>query len=144
MWADPGVTRFISGRAFSREEVWARLLRYAGHWLWFDYGFWAMEEKDTGTFVGELGFAEFQRELEPPLDCPECGWVLAPRFHGQGYAAEALNAALAWADLRFPATTCMIDPENAASLRLAGKAGYRECVRVVYKGHATVIFQRRS
>lgn len=32
MWADPEVTRYISGRPFSAEEIWARLLRYVGHW----------------------------------------------------------------------------------------------------------------
>ena len=30
MWAEPQVVRFIGGKVFSREEIWARLLRYAG------------------------------------------------------------------------------------------------------------------
>jgi len=143
MWADPAVTRYISGRAFNREEVWARLLRYAGHWLWMEYGFWAIEDKATGGFAGELGFAEFERQMQPKLDMPEAGWVLAKAFHGRGYGAEALEAVLQWADPRMPATTCLIHPDNRASLRLAAKCGYREQSQTVYKGQETVILQRR-
>jgi RimJ/RimL family protein N-acetyltransferase len=32
LWSDPDVTRYIGGRPFTEEEVWSRLLRYAGHW----------------------------------------------------------------------------------------------------------------
>ena len=142
MWADPVVTRFTSGRAFNREEVWARLLRYAGHWLWLDYGFWAMQDKATGAFAGELGFAEVERDMNPKFDVPEAGWVLAPQFHGRGYGSEALAAVLAWADARMPATTCMIHPENAPSLRLAAKFGYREQGRTLYKAQTTVVLRR--
>jgi RimJ/RimL family protein N-acetyltransferase len=143
MWADPAITRFISGRAFSREEVWARLLRYAGHWLWMDYGFWALEDKATGAFAGELGLAEFEREMDPKLDTPEAGWVLAKQFHGRGYGSEALGAVLAWADVRTPATTCLIHPENRASLRLAEKYGYQAVRQTVYKEQPTVILRRQ-
>jgi len=142
LWADPVVTRFISGRAFTREEVWARLLRYAGHWQWLEYGFWAIEEKTSGDFVGELGFAEFERELEPRLNAPESGWVLSPRFHGQGLGREALLAVLAWGDARFPATACLIHPENHASLRLARACGYAESAQTTYKGQPSVILRR--
>jgi RimJ/RimL family protein N-acetyltransferase len=34
LWGDPEVTRSIGGSPPTREEVWARLLRYAGHWAW--------------------------------------------------------------------------------------------------------------
>ena len=142
MWVDPVVTRYTSGRAFSREETWARLLRYAGHWQWMEYGFWAIEEKASGEFAGELGFAEFHRELDPPLIVPEAGWVLDPRFHGRGYAHEALTAALAWADARFPTTTCLIHPDNTPSLRLAAKHGYRIVSTGIYKDQPISVFER--
>ena len=68
------------------------MLRYAGHWQWMGFGFWALEEKSTGAFAGELGFAEFKRELEPSIQgIPEIGWVLAPHAHGKGYATEAVR-----------------------------------------------------
>src|SRR5262252_3783228 len=97
MWADRGVTRFIGGRPFSKEEAWARFLRYAGHWSHMGFGYWAVEERSAGGFVGEVGFADFKREIEPSIrDIPELGWVLTPRVHGRGYATEAVLAALEW------------------------------------------------
>jgi len=63
MWADPIVTRHIGGRPFTEEETWARFLRYVGHWSVLGFGYWAIEEKDTATFVGELGFADFKRDI---------------------------------------------------------------------------------
>ena len=67
LWSDETVTRFIGGKPFSREEVWTRLLRYAGHWALLGYGYWVIREKNSGRFVGEIGFADYQREIEPPL-----------------------------------------------------------------------------
>jgi RimJ/RimL family protein N-acetyltransferase len=139
------VVRYIGGKPFSREDVWARMLRYAGHWSWMAYGYWAVEEKATGSFVGELGFADFKREIEPSLEgAPEIGWVLVPRVHGKGYATETVRAAVEWGDARFgPArTVCLIHPENLASIRVAEKSGYREFQRTTYKGAATVILAR--
>ena len=145
MWALPDVVRYIGGRPFSPEEVWARLLRYVGHWQWMEFGYWAIEEKATGAFAGELGFAEFKRELEPPiLGFPEIGWVLAPHAHGRGYATEAVQAAVAWGDQHFGATrtVCLIHPENLRSIRVAEKCGYREFQPTTYKGQPTTLFER--
>ena len=145
MWGDPTVTRYIGGRPFTAEEVWARLLRYAGHWTLLDFGFWLIEEKATGSFVGEAGLAEFQRDIEPRIQgVPEMGWVLSPPWYGRGYATEAVRAALAWGERRFGAarTVCLIHPENLASLRVAGKCGYRELQRTTYHGQPVLMFER--
>ena len=146
LWSDPQVTRYISGRAFTGEETWARLLRYIGHWEALGYGFWLVEEKSTGEFAGELGFADFHREIDPPITDPEAGWAFLPRFHGRGYATEALRAALAWGDthLSGPRTVCLIHPENTASFRVAEGCGFRECHRTVYKDHPAVLLAREG
>lgn len=144
MWTDPGVTRFIGGKPSSREEVWSRLLRYVGHWRLQGYGYWVAREKGTDRFVGEIGFADFKRDLTPAFgDTPEMGWALSPGVHGQGYATEAVSGALAWADEHFAGgrTVCMIDPANAPSLRVAEKVGFSEFARTVYR-EPTILFQR--
>jgi hypothetical protein len=46
MWPDAAVVRHISGRPSTREECWARILRYAGLWPITGYGYWAAEEGD--------------------------------------------------------------------------------------------------
>lgn len=146
MWGDPAVVRHISGKPSTREETWSRLLRYAGHWSLLGYGFWAIEEKATGRFVGEGGFADFKRDLTPAIDPPEQGWALNADSHGKGYATEAVQAMIAWAEPHFGRRdfTCMISPLNIASIRVAEKAGYREIVRTAYKGEPTILFRRSA
>jgi RimJ/RimL family protein N-acetyltransferase len=145
LWGDSEVTRYVGGRPLTTEEVWARLLRYVGHWAWMEYGLWAVEEKVTGKFVGEVGFANHKRDIQPSLgDMPELGWVLATDFHGKGYATEAVRAATIWGDERFRGqrTACIIHPENARSIRVAEKCGFKELGRATYRGEPTLVFAR--
>jgi RimJ/RimL family protein N-acetyltransferase len=145
MWSDPDVVRFIGGRPFTREEVWARLLRYAGMWVMMGHGFWAIEEKASGELIGEVGVMEARRDIEPSFEGePEIGWALVPAAHGKGYASEAVAAALAWADKHVdaPKQVCIISPGNAPSIRVAEKFGFRERVRTTYHGGDTIQFER--
>ena len=145
MWGDPIVTRYIGGKPFSKENVWSKILRYVGHWSLLGFGYWVIEERASGRFVGEAGFADFERDMTPSLDgTPETGWVLCPWAHGKGFATEAVRAAIAWGDDRFQgaSTVCLIDPENVASIRVAVKCGYREAERGTYKDEPTLLFRR--
>ena len=135
MWAAPAVTCYIGGKPLSEEETWTKLLRYVGHWSVMGFGYWAVEEKETGRFVGELGFAEFKREIQPSIrDTPEAGWIFSPAVHGKGYATEALREVLAWGETHFAGarTVCLVHPENLASIRLAEKCGYEKVRRTTY------------
>lgn len=145
MWGDPHVTQYVGGKPLTREEVWARLLRYRGHWAWLGYGLWVAVEKATGKFVGEVGYANHHRDIQPPLEgMPELGWVLATNFHGKRYATEAVRAAIRWGDGQFGGqrTCCIIHPENARSIRVAEKCGFTETARTIYKGEPTIVFTR--
>jgi RimJ/RimL family protein N-acetyltransferase len=145
MWADPVVLRHIGGKPSTRDESWARLLRYAGHWELLGFGYWAVEMKGGAAYVGDVGFANWQRDITPSLDgMPEGGWVFTPAVHGQGIATEAVQAAVAWLDAHLGGgtTTCIIDSGNAASIRVAAKCGFREFVRTEFKGTPVVQFRR--
>lgn len=145
MWADPTVTRYIGGMPSTRAQSWMRLVTYGGLWRMLGYGYWAIVERAGGAYVGDVGFADFRREIEPSIEgVPEAGWVLDRAFHARGYASEAIASALRWADehLDVPRTVCIIAPENAASIRVAEKAGYREIVRTSYKDEPTLMFER--
>lgn len=145
LWADPVVTRFIGGRARTREEVWIRLLRYAGMWPLIGYGFWAIEEKETGHLIGEAGFHDLKRDLVPSIEgVPEAGWALLPATHGKGLATEVVGAIHDWAKGRpgFERTVCIIDSENGPSLAVAKKLGYREVTRTAYHGEPTILLER--
>lgn len=145
MWSDEAVTRFIGGKSATLEESWSRLLRYAGHWTMLGFGYWAVFERASDRFAGEVGFAESKRDIKPSIaGMPETGWAIAPWAHGQGFATEAVGAVLAWGDTHFArrTTTCIISPDNAPSLRVAEKCGYREFVRTMYKGATAIQFRR--
>lgn len=145
MWADPVVTRFIA-KPRTREESWQRFLRHAGSWSLIGYGFWAVEEKATGRFIGEAGFHDLKREIEPSIEgIPEAGWGFVAAMHGKGIASEVVGAVVAWGDRRFSGrTVCIIDPVNGASLRVAEKNGYREIDRTTYHGEPTILLERHS
>lgn len=146
MWSDPVINRYTTGKPLSPELAWAKALRNAGLWPVLGYGYWAIEEKASGEFVGEAGFADFKRDIQPSIaGLPELGYVFCSRVHGQGYATEAVRAAIDWVDrnLGVKRTVCIIHQGNAASIRLAEKCGYREFQRSRYKEHDVIMFERR-
>jgi RimJ/RimL family protein N-acetyltransferase len=145
LWSSPDVVRHISGKPSTREEAWARLLRNVGHWTLMGYGPWAVEKRDIAQYIGEVGFFNLERDLEPGFDgLPEMGWVLSPAVHGHGFATEAVRVALAWADANFEqrGTACIIAPENAASIRVANKSGFRQKTIATYRESPTLLFER--
>ena len=147
LWSDPIVVEHISGEPSTSSESWARLLRYVGHWCVVGYGYWVVEDRQTGRFLGEVGLADYRRDVEPSFEGkPEAGWVMAPHAHGRGIAREAVRAALGWADANLAAerTVCMIAPEHAASYRLARDVGFEEAGSANYAGETVAIFERAT
>lgn len=145
MWGDPQVTRYIGGKPSTAEETWGRLLRYAGLWSLLGYGYWMVRERQTGRYVGDVGLADFRRDVTPALGpVPEAGWVLATWAHGRGFATEAVRAVLAWSDaqLAAPRTVALIAPENAGSIHVAEKCGFAEQARGIYKEGEIVVYER--
>jgi RimJ/RimL family protein N-acetyltransferase len=145
MWGDAEVTRHIGGKPSTREECWARILRHVGHWAVLGFGYWTVRERGSGAFVGDVGFLNLKRDIDPPLgNAPEIGWVLSPRAHGRGFATEAARAALAWGDAHFSGATtvCIIVPEHRASLRVAEKCGFQPARRALYHGDEVIVLER--
>ncbi len=128
LWADERVVRHIGGKPSTPTDSWARMLRFPGLWALLGYGYWTLQTK-AGDFVGQVGLADFKRDLSVDIrGVPEAGWVLSPDHHGKGFATEAMTAVLAWTDthLDAPRSVCLIAPENAPSIRVADKLGYRD------------------
>ena len=121
MCADPEVMRYVGERGtLGREDAWDEMAALAGHWHLRGYGMWAVEERETGSFVGRVG-------LHYPEGWPdhEVAWALARPFWGKGYAAEAARAALgeAFGRLGWPRAISLIHPANTRSVRLAERLG---------------------
>jgi RimJ/RimL family protein N-acetyltransferase len=144
---DPAVVRHLGGTPFAREDTWRRILSAVGLWPMLGYGYWAVERKEEGDLIGQVGFSDFKRDMQPSIeDLPEAGWIFSPHAHGKGYASEAVAAALAWADetLKAPIIPAIIDPGNAPSIRVAERCGFAEREEALYRGAPILLLRRRT
>ncbi|MDQ8754823.1 GNAT family N-acetyltransferase [Sphingosinicella sp. LHD-64] len=142
---DPEVVRYLGGTPHAREDTWRRMLAAPGLWELLGYGYWAIERKADGAYLGQLGFADFKRDMTPGIEgLPEMGWILVPEAHGHGYAVEGVVAALDWADrsLNAPQIVAIIDHGNAASIRLAEKVGFDVREEATYRESPILLFRR--
>ena len=145
MWGDPDVTRHIGGQPRTRQDVWTTLLRAVGHWQLMGYGYWIVERRGTGEFLGEAGFADQKRALPADLATgPEAGWAFNRASWGQGIATEAMSACIAWMTETHapPVTHCIIDPGNKASQKVAAKLGYRFTAETLLRGEPVGVYRR--
>jgi RimJ/RimL family protein N-acetyltransferase len=126
-------------------EVWKRIIFAIGHWTVMGFGSWAIEEKATGAFIGQVGFFDAHRDGLPSTHgVPETGWMIAPDRQGNGFASEAVKAAHEWIDstLDCSRTFCMIMPEHAISLHIAKTVGYEIKEEITYQEHAWQLLER--
>ncbi|MFS4582383.1 GNAT family N-acetyltransferase [Phaeobacter sp. C3_T13_0] len=145
LWADPVVVRHTIGSPANREATWTRLLRYIGHWQALGFGYWAVTLREDGRYIGTVGFADYQRDIDPPLgSVPEAGWALMPAEHGAGYATEAVQRMHKWAKIEtdWTSTCCLLDQENAASVKVAEKQGYKASHEACYRGELSLVMTR--
>ena len=145
MWSDARTLRHVGGPARNEEELWTRFLRNVGQWQLMGSGMWALEDKASGAYAGAVGFIYAKRTMDMPYrDKPEMGWVIAPDFHGKGFAREAVAKILGWGDANLEAAEswCMINPANLASCKVAAGAGFREAGRATYKDAEMLTFIR--
>jgi RimJ/RimL family protein N-acetyltransferase len=79
---------------------------------------------DDEVVWGEVGL----RGFDVAVRRAEIGWWLAPEARGRGVAAVAVDLVAAWAlgpPLGLRQVWARIDPDNAASARVAAGAGFR-------------------
>jgi len=145
-WADAEMTRWTrTGAPIARADAWPRFLQHPGHWAVMGYGFWAVEEKSTGTMIGEAGFIDLKRDYHPQVNnVPEIGWAIAPAAQGKGYATEAAQEALRWGARHFGPVRVLaaVNVDNFTSIRVAEKCGFKECLRAEFHGRKAVFFDR--
>ena len=137
--------RYVGGDPLPQQDVWNRVLRYAGHWMLLGYGMFAEIEKASGRYVGATGIADFHRGLGNDCDqAGEAAWVFCADIQGRGYAFEAAKAAHGWFSnlMDNPRTVCVIDPENVPSLALARKLGYDAYGEARYKERIAIKLER--
>ena len=61
------VVRHLGGEPFDREDSLRRLTMAVGQWPLQGMGYWAVERKSDQRLVGQVGFADFQRNMKPDI-----------------------------------------------------------------------------
>ncbi|MBV8047474.1 MAG: GNAT family N-acetyltransferase [Paludibacterium sp.] len=121
--ADPLVMAHFPARlAASQSDALAE--RLARHLSENGWGFWALELKHSGEFIGFCGLNQplWQAAFTP---CVEIGWRLARPFWRMGYAREAARAALAFGftRLRLDEIVAFTVPANLRSVAVMEAIG---------------------
>ena len=118
--ANPDIMRFLGGKTMNQVEAWRHMAFLVGHWTLRGYGYFALEEKESGQFIGRAGFTN-------PIGWPgfELGWTIAPSHQRRGLAFEAAQRLLRFAfdDLDREHVISLIHPDNTPSRRVAEKLG---------------------
>jgi RimJ/RimL family protein N-acetyltransferase len=108
------------GGPLSAEQTWRMIAAFLGHWALRGFGFWAIEDKSTGHYLGRAG-------LWFPAGWPEreIGWTLMEEAEGRGIALEAALAARAYAYdvLGWTTAISMTTRGNTRSAALAKRMG---------------------
>ena len=82
--SDPEVVRYLDdGAPISREDCWRGMALFIGHWHLRGYGWWAVEDRRSGEFLGRIGL--YNPEGWPGI---EVGWLLRRDAWGAGLATE--------------------------------------------------------
>jgi RimJ/RimL family protein N-acetyltransferase len=108
------------------------------HWERFGFGPWAVVERGGGDYLGRVGLRWTEVGDRAGI---EVLWAIDPERHGEGFAAEAAVAALAFAaDLELDEVYAMILPSNAASRRVAEKIDMAPAGNVEHAGFDHLLF----
>lgn len=112
-------------------------------YTFYEFGFWALVEKESGALVGVAGlkvpdadydfWQALKKESESEVHAEdeeilELGYHMFPKFRRKGYAKEACQAILAYGkeELGISWFLARIDQENTASRQLAESLGFVE------------------
>ena len=122
LWSDPAVSRFITARGFTEEEVRTRLRSEIESQESHGIQYWPIFLLESGEHVGCCGLRP--RQSQPRA--PELGVHIASQYWRRGYAFEAASTIIEYAFnvLGFEALFAGHNPQNAASRALLLRLGF--------------------
>ena len=131
-FSDHDRCRYFGGTK-NADDAWRHMAQQIGHWHLNGYGYWAVEERDGGTFVGCVGLWK-----SPDWPELELGYWVDDRQQRKGFAEEAAAECLRFAreTLKPPSLVSYIDPANVPSQNLAAKLGarYEQTIELLDQG----------
>ena len=131
-YADPVMSKYVGGPR-NEDDAWRGMALMVGHWQLKGFGYWAVEEKTSGDFVGCIGL--WQSPGWPEL---ELGYWLVERHQGKGFAKEAAEVCVCCAKEQLNAKSLVsyIDADNSPSIKLAESLGakYEKVIKLADHG----------
>src|SRR5512140_580531 len=125
LYCDPEVTKYIPDAPRTREQAREELEWFLqGHPCHPELGLWATILKENGKFIGRCGLLPWTIEGQEEV---EVAYAIAREYWGQGLASEIARAIeqYAFETLSLRRLICLIEPENAASQKVAEKIGMK-------------------
>lgn len=118
--AEESTVRYLGVKPMNRAEAWRHMALVIGHWNIRGYGFFSLEHRQTGEWIGRVG------PWNPVgWPAPEVGWTISPDHRRQGYAAEAARASIdfAFSTLGWEKVVHVILEGNEPSMAVARAVG---------------------
>jgi RimJ/RimL family protein N-acetyltransferase len=121
--SDPVVMQYLTPLA-ARAESDAWIDRHRAQLAEHRFGYWAVELRKTGQFIGAVGLSRvrYEAHFTPAIGV---GWRLAQPYWGHGYASEAARAALKYGfeDQRLEEIVAITVPANIRSQQVMRRLG---------------------
>lgn len=120
--AEPAVLRYLAPLRPGGTD--ALIERFEQHFDSHGFGYWALEERESGALIGSCGLSIVTFDV-PFKGSVEIGWRLSERWQGKGLAREAAQAVLDAAFHRFDIARIVsfTVPANRASWGLMERLG---------------------
>jgi RimJ/RimL family protein N-acetyltransferase len=124
LWSDPVVGPWVGGTHAELRESAEELEGHLRHQERHGFSVWAVEERETGLLVGEIGLQYFEGH-GPEV---EIGWAVSADGRGKGYTIEASER---WLDIAFDElgldrVIAVVLPDNLVSRRVCERLGMTE------------------
>jgi len=122
MFVDEETRRWNPSSSVTDPDSAVDWCRRMADWSSGDHATWSVIDRGTDTFIGVVSI----HTIDPEQSDAEVGYRVAPRSRGNGFAAEAVIAASAWAfdNLSLVRIELAHAVANPASCAVALRAGY--------------------
>ncbi|MEZ4918398.1 MAG: GNAT family N-acetyltransferase [Saprospiraceae bacterium] len=135
--ADPQVIQYTGDPPFESEAAARAFLVGYDHYQHYGYGRWAVENKETGAFIGWCGL-----KYDPAKQETDLGYRFFRTCWGKGFASEAAEASMqyGWENWPIQRVVGRAMRDNTASWKVLEKVGMHFVSAIDFEGKPGVLY----